>query len=197
VRLSSTFTYVSPAACPLAADSLVHNCKPTNFHLSGDSQPLHVVDGGYYENSGLGALVAWLNHGLDELAKEETIRLPKQILIITIGAFPPEEKNKNPRDSGKRGALFQFEAPFLTLESLQGQAHPAGAFRELQLLKEYWASKGVELTTVDFRFQGAQPPLSWHLRDSDKDNIKKAWETLPKRDQYLSTIDRFLRHTAS
>lgn len=136
VRLSSTFTYVSPAACPLAADSLDDNRKPTNVNLPGQVQPLHVVDGGYYENSGVGALVAWLNHGLDELTEKEKIDPPKQILILTIGAFPPEEQNKNPRDPAKRGAIFQFEAPFLTLESLQGQAHPAGAFRELQLLQQ-------------------------------------------------------------
>ena len=196
VRLSSTFTYVSPAACPSVAHSLGGNGKPANANLPGDSQPLHVVDGGYYENSGVGALVAWLDHGLNELVEDKT-QLPKRILIVTLGAFPPEEKNKNPRYADKRGAVFQFEAPFLALESLQGQAHPAGAFRELELLKENWDSKGVELKVVNFRFQGAQPPLSWHLRDCDKENIKKGWETLPEREKNLSMIDEFLRQRSS
>jgi hypothetical protein len=91
---------------------------------------LHVVDGGYYENTGIGALVAWLNEALTELHEQSP---PKQILVITIGAFP---SNANPKYAGRRGAIFQFEAPFLTLESLQGQEHPAGAWRELQLLME-------------------------------------------------------------
>ena len=69
---------------------------------------LHVVDGGYYENTGIGALVAWLNEAVTELQEKN---LPKQILVITIGAFP---SNTNPKYAGRRGAIFQFEAPFLT-----------------------------------------------------------------------------------
>jgi hypothetical protein len=180
----------------LPADSLDDDGKPMGVNLPGNTQPYHVVDGGYYENSGVGALMAWLNQGLDELVQEKK-KLPKEILIITIGAFPPEGKNKNPRYAGRRLSIFQFEAPFLTLEGLQGQAHPAGAFRELQLLQQRWHSSDVKLTTVNFRFQGAQPPLSWHLRDCDKENIKKGWETLPERDKNLSTIDEFLMGMSS
>ena len=73
-----------------------------------DPMRLHVVDGGYYENTGIGALVAWLNEALTELQGQDR---PKQILVITIGAFPP---NTNPKYAGRRGAIFQFEAPFLT-----------------------------------------------------------------------------------
>ena len=67
-------------------------------------------------------------------------------------------------------------------------------------MKENWDSKDskrVELKVVNFRFQGAQPPLSWHLRDCDKENIKKGWETLPEREKNLSIIDEFLRQIPS
>jgi hypothetical protein len=111
-RLSSTFTYFSPAARPLPASSLNDRAKPTvDLYTplsASDPMHLHVVDGGYYENRGIGALVAWLNEAVTELHEKN---LPKHILVITIGAFPP---NTNPKFAGRRGAIFQFEAPFLT-----------------------------------------------------------------------------------
>jgi len=106
---------------------------------------------------------------------------PKQILVITIRAFPP---NTNPKYAGRRGAIFQFEAPFLTLESLQGQEHPAGAWRELQLLIERLDTLGTKLIPVDFTFPLADAPLSWHLRACDKKKLKDGW--------FGTLVERFL-----
>jgi hypothetical protein len=147
------------------------------------------VDGGYHENSGLGALVAWLKNGLEELAAQSSKRLPKEIIILTIGAFPDD---KNPHVADQRGAVFQFEAPFLTLESMQGRAHTAAAWREFELLQETWAEHQVKLTPIDFTFSGAEPPLSWHLRDCDKRNITNGWDKLPGKQKKLEAIDQFL-----
>jgi Patatin-like phospholipase len=192
-RLSATFTYVSPAARPLSANSLNWKSRQSPDHQaqlkSDDSQPLHLVDGGYNENSGLGGLVTWLKNGLEELARKESKRLPKEILILTIGAFPA---TKNPPVANQRGAIFQFEAPFLTLESMQGKGHTAAAWREFELLQEVWAEHNVKLTPIDFTFSGSEPPLSWHLRDCDKMNITNAWEGLPEKQARLAAIDQFL-----
>jgi hypothetical protein len=193
VRLSSTFTYVSPAARPLLADSLADNASPhADLYAPPPSTSplrLHVVDGGYYESTGIGALVAWLEQAASELAGIGS-PMPKQILVITIGAFPPEH---NPQYGGRRGAIFQFEAPFLTLESLQGQAHPAGAWRELGLLCESLQRAGTQLISVDFTFPLTEAPLSWHLRDCDKQAIKTGWDKLKNKDEKLRAIDQFLR----
>jgi hypothetical protein len=189
-RLSSTFTYVSPAARALPASELNDSAKPivdlyTPLSAS-DPMRLHVVDGGYYENTGIGALVAWLNEALTELQGQA---LPKHILVITIGAFP---NDANPKYAGRRGAIFQFEAPFLTLESLQGLEHPAGAWRELQLLMERLKASGSELIPVDFTFPLQGAPLSWHLRNCDKKKIEDGWDELKDKDKKLAEIDRFL-----
>jgi hypothetical protein len=192
-RLSATFTYVSPAARPLLANSLKRKSRQGPNHQvdlkSDDWQRLHLVDGGYNENSGLGGLVTWLQNGLEELVKKESKRLPKEILILTIGAFPA---TKNPRVANQRGAIFQFEAPFLTLEGMQGKGHTAAAWREFELLQEVWAGRDVKLTPIDFTFSGSEPPLSWHLRDCDKMNITNGWEGLPEKQARLATIDQFL-----
>jgi hypothetical protein len=49
---------------------------------------MHLADGGYYDNSGVAGLVQWLHNGLSDLADRKPIRLPKQILVIRINAFP-------------------------------------------------------------------------------------------------------------
>ncbi len=110
-------------------------------------------------------------------------------LILTIGAFPA---TKNPPVANQRGAIFQFEAPFLTLESMQGKGHTAAAWREFELLQEVWAEHNVKLTPIDFTFSGSEPLLSWHLRDCDKMNITNAWEGLPEKQARLAAIDQFL-----
>jgi hypothetical protein len=193
VRLSSTFTYVSPAARPLPANSLANKASP-NEDLYVAPKPtnalrLHVVDGGYYESTGLGALVAWLEQAARELDNNGS-PMPEQILVITIGAFPPDH---NPQYGGKRGAIFQLEAPFLTLESLQGQAHPAGAWRELGLLSESLHRAGTHLFSVEFTFPLSAPPLSWHLRECDKQAITTGWDKIKNKDENLLKIDQFLR----
>jgi len=192
VRLSSTFTYVSPAARPLPANSLGNNAIPrTDVYTTPpptDPLRLHVVDGGYYESTGLGALVAWLEQAAGEL-HNNGVRMPEQILVITIGAFPPDH---NPQYGGRRGAIFQFEAPFIALESLQGQAHPAGAWRELGLLSES-LQPATHLVSVDFTFPLSAPPLSWHLRDCDKQAIETGWEELENKEANLEIIEEFLK----
>ena len=130
-----------------------------------------------------------MKNGLEELAQNDRRCLPAEILIITIGAFPAE---KNPRLADQRGAIFQFEASFLTLESMQGKPHTAAARREFELLQEYWNASKVKLTPIDFTFSGAQPPLSWHLRDCDKANIIESWEMLPEKQGKLAAIHKFL-----
>lgn len=181
------------SARPLPANSLNWKSRQSPNHQvqlkSDDSQRLHLVDGGYNENSGLGGLVTWLKNGLEELARKESKRLPKEILILTIGAFPA---TKNPPVADQRGAIFQFEAPFLTLESMQGKGHTAAAWREFELLQEVWAAHNVKLTPIDFTFSGSEPPLSWHLRDCDKMNITNGWEGLPEKQARLAAIDQFL-----
>ncbi|HXM26868.1 MAG TPA: hypothetical protein VN957_12685 [Chthoniobacterales bacterium] len=121
---------------------------------------VHLADGGYYDNAGVAALVQWLHNGLSDLADRNPTRLPKQILVIRINAFPAAEQGYVKEH---RGTFFQFWAPLLTMNTFRGAAHACSADRELQLLRERWSGEvlagqkgqhrdGVRIETVDFTF---------------------------------------------
>jgi hypothetical protein len=81
---------------------------------------LHLADGGYYDNSGVTALVQWLHNGLSDLADGDPARLPKEILVIRINAFPAAEQGCVKEH---RGTFFQFWAPLLAMNTFRGAAH--------------------------------------------------------------------------
>jgi hypothetical protein len=97
VRLSSTFPFISPAPRPLRAASLPDG-KPLAggqrraAGVDGGTMNLHLADGGYCDNSGVAALVQWLHNGLSDLADGDSAKLPKEILVIRINAFPAAEQ---------------------------------------------------------------------------------------------------------
>jgi len=99
---------------------------------------MHLADGGYYDNSGVAALVQWLHNGLSDLADRNPTRLPKEILVIRINAFPAAEQGyvKEHGDT-----FFQFWAPLLTMNTFRGAAYACSADRELQLLRERWSGE--------------------------------------------------------
>jgi hypothetical protein len=45
----------------------------------------------------------------------------------------------------------------------------------LDLLQNKWKGKGVEIERAPFQFDGANPPLSWHLTKGQKSKIEKQW----------------------
>jgi hypothetical protein len=128
--------FVSPLARPLCAAKLVprEGVTPATHPVALDNLNLHLVDGGYRDNSGDTALVQWLNSGLSRL-KNSSNRLPKKILIIEINAFT-SVKEKYVKE--ERGTLFQFWAPFLTMFTIRGAAHESSAISELALLRAAW-----------------------------------------------------------
>ena len=98
-RLSATFPLISPSArAVLAADttSLVKLTEDGRTKgsfstpVSKGAGLLHLVDGGYYDNSGLGALAQWLDDGLTDLSKKPAKKLPSKILVIQIDGFPSQ-----------------------------------------------------------------------------------------------------------
>jgi hypothetical protein len=80
---------------------------------------MHLADGGYYDNSGVAALVQWLHNGLSDLADRNPTRLPKEILVIRINAFPAAEQGCVKEH---RGTFFQFWAPLLTMNTFRWSA---------------------------------------------------------------------------
>jgi hypothetical protein len=172
----------------------------------------HLADGGYYDNSGVAALVQWLHNGLSDLADRTPTRLPKQILVIRINAFPAARQRYVKEH---RGTFFQFSAPLLTMNTFRGTAHACSADRELQLLRERWSGKVLEgvhrkevpIETVDFTFSPSaackkkRPPLSWHLRMEEQAEIENAWNAIRTGEQvqkvsgYLGLLAALLERT--
>jgi Patatin-like phospholipase len=191
-RLSAAFTFVSPAARPALPERekelrRIFSAPPTRSQDSDDhgSDNLHLVDGGYLDNSGITALVSLLHEKTLELYGTAPRKLPKKILVLLINSFPaPPEQYVKPH----RGTFFQMWAPLLTLLTVRGAAHDAMAQRELSLFRETLKNlNGIELSWIDFRFREAvrrsgddeaaqePPPLSWHLTKRQKSAIVNAW----------------------
>jgi len=122
VRLSSAFPFISPPARPLPAASLPDgNPLAAGQRKAGGGENgfmnMHLADGGYYDNSGVAALVQWLHNALSDLADRNPTRLPKEILVIRINAFPAAEQGYVKEH---RGTFFQFWAPLLTMNTFRG-----------------------------------------------------------------------------
>jgi hypothetical protein len=197
-RLSATFTFVSPAARPASPGEQKELGKIFSAPAPGQRyENLHLVDGGYLDNSGITALIALLHQKLlVDPRKTVADKLPKQILVLLINAFPfARQRYVQPH----RGTFFQLWVPLLTLFTVRGAAHTAMAQRELSLFKE--ALRDIELGWIDFRFESAvqqsasqhlanePPPLSWHLTKAQKKAIIDAWLVMtPKTNQVVDFL---------
>jgi hypothetical protein len=173
-RLSASFPYVSPAA-----------------RAAGYVRTDHLVDGGYYDNYGISSLVEWLDEELQDNSEV------KEVLVLEIrgassglgdarGTESPKCKTEPVViQEEKRTWFSQNLAPRFS----QILAPPQGALNvrntgqrthndtELDLLQEKWSAKkrNVKIKRALFEFDGANPPLSWHLTDDQKENIRAEW----------------------
>jgi hypothetical protein len=178
-RLSATYPYVSPAARPPRTPPLF---SPEQQKEYAD---LHVVDGGYFDNSGLCALTEWLNEALTEReavwkkAGRPAIQ-NERILLLEIRGFPEQTA---PHYKSSRGWFYQLYAPLSTMLGVWTAGQQATNITELDLLQKYWGQKGIHIVPIVFqpdisvcKKRKGIIPLSWHLRDQDKQLIEEAWQ---------------------
>jgi Patatin-like phospholipase len=177
-RLSASFPYVSPAARPsYKGDSPVSPGQPQYY------RHMHVVDGGYFDNSGLCALTEWLD---DALAKWEDVwkkanrpSIEEKILVLEIRGRPDEVGGS---EKPQRGWLYQALAPVSTMLGVMTSGQEATNVTEFELLQKYWAEKKIKIVRLVFQpdasiYQNERAiPLSWHLRKRDKELIEAAWQ---------------------
>jgi predicted acylesterase/phospholipase RssA len=159
-RLSATFPYVSPAA---------------RLEGAGKSLSYHFVDGGYYDNYGLVALMQWLDEALVSLAPEE---MPASIRILVIrGVVPGEEAAKGkPAD--------QARAPMEAFLNMRSYAQWRGAAAAMRLFKDKWRDRAKisepELIAYpDLREvapECSEQPLTWKLTTAQRACISVGWE---------------------
>lgn len=162
-RLSATFPFVSPITRPLLAN--------------GKEVPnaYHVADGGYYDNYGVVSLVEGLLRVLNIYGKElpqNTRPAPRKILIVEIRASDSKEAKEAKR---RAGWAFGTAGPVMTLLNVWGSGQIKRNDLDLQLFKEVARKRGFEVETVLFPLV-ADAPLSWHLTESQKQEIERGWD---------------------
>ena len=161
-RLSATFPYASPLA--RASDGPVKTAY-------------HVGDGGYYDNSGLLSAVEWLDEARGKLEGYK-------VLLILIDAKPGAAK-----DGSSWSWERQLAGPIQTLLNVRSSSQQVRESIELKMALKYLtaaksdsneatAKARLEVISDPFLFWSPtdpDPPLSWHLTESQKKEIGGAW----------------------
>jgi hypothetical protein len=128
-----------------------------------DGDPSHIADGGYYDNYGMSTLIQWLGQALTGSAV-------KDVMVLEIRGFPPNPTEDKP----SRGWLYQSIAPLSALLNVRNAGQYAHNRDELVLLQKAAEGRAKIYTSV-FQFCGGSPPLSWHLRKSEIDELNEPW----------------------
>jgi len=158
-RLSASFPYVAPAARP---------------DLDGAYEAgFHFVDGGYYDNYGIDALIGWIRDALQSPDPPNV----KDILVLQIRHFNPAAIP----GGTKPGWSFQTYAPLSGLLSMWSSAPVNRDRNELDLLREsYTASdhRKIWFATIAYDTSDencSQAPLSWKLSPREQACIVNVW----------------------
>ncbi|HEU0178397.1 MAG TPA: hypothetical protein VFV58_29385, partial [Blastocatellia bacterium] len=163
VRMSATFPYVTPAA---------------RAHRDGkrdwSEAEYHVVDGGYYDNYGVTALIECLDNELDKPEVDVT-----ELMVIRIHSIPVvNEPDRSPQRN--RGFLYQMGVPIIALDKVRGAGQLSHGNVEFDLLQKRWrerAGRKVDIELATFEYPSYDDvPLSWHMTDKQKQAIEKAWK---------------------
>lgn len=130
VRLSATFSYVSPICRPFANPVP----KAAQQHI-GKRLFWHVADGGYSDNEGILTATKWIEKILAQRRnRERTGKLPfDRILIVRINGFPDRTLDGG---SERDGLLNAFLGPVLALGSVRVASQAERGDYEVQLLEE-------------------------------------------------------------
>ncbi|HEV2663303.1 MAG TPA: hypothetical protein VG324_00215, partial [Blastocatellia bacterium] len=167
VRMSATFPYVTPAARAHRADK--SDWREAEYH---------VVDGGYYDNYGMAALVECLDNKLEKPAVNVA-----ELMVIRIHSMPVV----NAPDRGperNRGFFYQMGVPIVALDNVRGAGQLSHGKVEFDLLQKRWRERSgrkVEIDLATFEYPNYDAPLSWHLTEKQKQAIEKAW-----KDKYVN-----------
>ena len=137
VRLSATFSYVTPVARPSPADQRIVADLPKNSPIH-ERLRLHFCDGGYADNSGLVTAVTLARRLASRYELGAAPGPFRHIVILRIESFPRSEAKAAKENAGFYSAMFgPANAMFSTRESTQAER----AEIELSLLKKAFDDK--------------------------------------------------------
>ncbi len=170
-RLSATFPYVSPISRADADDTPVQAAKC-----------YHVADGGYAESEGLFTVLDWVQQLLATYNGRSKDRPFDHILVIRIQPFSinwrPGPANPN------QGWTYDLLGPLDTIQSAHGASQAERNSFDLNSAVKTAQDActddpdKIDLVWTNFMFHPAeqyQPPMSWHLTTSQKEEIQESW----------------------
>ncbi len=176
VRMSAAFPFVSPAARP-------------DSQANGE----HLVDGGYFDNSGLYSLSRWLQAATPEPPPNGLApRSRQKILILRIDAFPDSTWN-GPADQSQAWT-YQLIAPILAVLHVRSEGQLVRDLSDSADLLRILYQRGYDAETLTVRYippdhlPGAaetakcppKPPLTWRLTEVEGACIDQRWVELNK-----------------
>jgi hypothetical protein len=170
-RLSATFPFVTPTGRPpmpdQGVDKSTKSAKPS-VPCSGGGQ--HLVDGGYYENSGLVGAIEWIDEALTDLTNPKTnpknYPLPHNILLLVIDSF---ERPNDPEDPSQlnisqamptdvaHGVIYNLASPLSAVMNVRGTGQRSFARRLLRMFQWRWASENIHIRDVKIFFEVKNP----------------------------------------
>jgi len=173
-RLSATFPFITPTGRPTMRDqsSLRSNeGAQSNRLCSGGDQ--HLVDGGYYENSGLIGAIEWVDEALTDLTNPKTnpmnYPVPDNILLLVIDGFEkpydPEDMNQAistpsipsvPADVA-HGVLYNLASPLRAVVNVRGSGQQSFARRLLRMFQWRWKLEHINIQDVKIFFDVKRP----------------------------------------
>ena len=171
-RVSATFPFVTPTGRPTmqnpgSATSLSVSAPPCG---GGDQ---HLVDGGYFENSGVVGAIEWIDDALTDLSDPQKnpkhYPLPHNILLLVIDAFErptdPEDSDPSPSQAVPagmganvpHGVLYNFASPLTAVMNVRGSGQKSFARRLLRMFQSRWKQAQVNICDVKIFFEVNRP----------------------------------------
>jgi hypothetical protein len=179
-RLSATFPFVSAAA----------RAKLVRTVGDEDLPAAHLVDGGYYENSGVLSALEVLEMTLERMQARN--RCPdKPILLLRIQPFstPQEEYARIRAAAPWTAATF---APLRAIIEMRTTSQLGRNALELEIFRKRWAHFA-EIEVIDVPL-GDLGPLSWKLTRAERCRIANEWQRLVHQEG--GVIERLRTHLA-
>jgi len=180
-RLSATFPYVTPIA----------RARPGPKVEDGR----HFADGGYYDNTGMGLAMRWLDRALSAHVEEYK---NTAVAFIRVRSSPTEQE----ADVRDRGWQYQVVGPIQTLLAVRMAAQRERAESELEFMQRLWCLQDVQIRTFEFGFDTDKPrapPLSWQLSPEQQDDIDREWSSAVgnRSDRNQATLKELLALAAN
>ena len=168
VRLSSGFPYVVPAARADADGSKGHFT--------------HLVDGGYFDNYGVGTLSAWTHAALMGLAPAERPVAASGHRDLRLGVLQRTRAGGPPSAGGPRRAWpYQLVAPLTAVVAMRDRGAAGDQPHVVASPEAVLADAQVCIESLAVPFGAGDAPLSWHLTYREKQAIRQAWTGVAAR----------------